>query len=101
MDKTVAMLVVLLAAALEPRAEPRIWELKEPGIWTGWGRSRTDIGSGADEDTIAAALADLRDVAENELIRRAKVIRSLPKDRCPNSKVTPELRRRSACGCTR
>jgi hypothetical protein len=38
MDKTVAMLVVLLAAALEPRAEPRIWELKEPGIWTGLGK---------------------------------------------------------------
>jgi S-DNA-T family DNA segregation ATPase FtsK/SpoIIIE len=90
MGKTVAMLVVLLACALDPRAELRIWELKGTGDLDPLAPVAHRFGSGADEPNIAAALADLRDV-HSELERRAAVIRSLPSDICPHKKVTPEL----------
>lgn len=89
--KTVAMRIVLLAAALCPSAELRVWELKGTGDLEPVSKCCHHYGSGADDDTIAAALESLREVAEVELVRRAKVIRGLPKDRCPESKVTPEL----------
>jgi S-DNA-T family DNA segregation ATPase FtsK/SpoIIIE len=91
MGKTVSLLVVLLAAALDPRCEIRCWELKGTGDLDPIGKVAHRFGSGADDDTITAALADLRDVAENELIRRPKVIRELPTEQVPNRKVTPEV----------
>jgi S-DNA-T family DNA segregation ATPase FtsK/SpoIIIE len=62
MGKTVAMLVVLLAAALDPRAELRIRELKGTGDLDPLAPVAHRLGSGADEPNIAATLADLRDV---------------------------------------
>jgi DNA segregation ATPase FtsK/SpoIIIE, S-DNA-T family len=46
--------------------------------------------AGDDDDDIAYALADLREL-QAELRRRAKVIRDLPRDLCPENKVTPHL----------
>ncbi|MFI2242448.1 hypothetical protein [Streptomyces chrestomyceticus] len=43
--------------------------------------------AGDDEQDIAYALADLRKLP-TELRRRAKVLRNLPKDVCPASKVS-------------
>lgn len=91
--KTVAVRVILLAAALCPLAELRVFELKGTGDLEPVSGCCHHYGSGADDETIAAALDSLREIAETELIRRAKVIRSLPKDKCPDSKVTPELAR--------
>jgi S-DNA-T family DNA segregation ATPase FtsK/SpoIIIE len=90
MGKTVALRNVLLAAALDPTAELHVHELKGTGDLAMLGQVAHAYGSGADDETIAAALADLRTV-HAELDRRARVIKGLPRDVCPDSKVTPEL----------
>ncbi|HEY2550101.1 MAG TPA: cell division protein FtsK [Streptosporangiaceae bacterium] len=90
MGKTVAMLVVLLACALDARCEIRCWELKGTGDLDAMRKVAHRYGSGADVATIEACLADLREM-HRELERRAKVISGLPADLCPNRKVTPEL----------
>ena len=46
--------------------------------------------AGDDDEDIAYALADFRALRE-EMRRRTKVIRGLPRDICPENKVTPEL----------
>ena len=90
MGKTVAMRNVLLAACLDPLAEIHAWELKGTGDLDMIGKVAHAYGSGADDETIEAALADLRRV-HAELDRRAKAIKGLGKDICPDSKVTPQL----------
>ncbi len=87
---TVAMRVVMLAAALDVLAELHIWELKGTGDLEPLARVAHAYGSGADDETIKAALGDLRKLYR-ELERRAKVIRELPTAECPERKVTPEL----------
>jgi DNA segregation ATPase FtsK/SpoIIIE, S-DNA-T family len=89
--KTVAMRVALLAAALDPLAEIHVHELKGTGDLGPLEKVAHRYGSGADDATIEAALADLRQLADVELIRRAKVIKGLPRDLCPDSKITPQL----------
>jgi S-DNA-T family DNA segregation ATPase FtsK/SpoIIIE len=96
--KTVAMRDVLLAAALDPIAEIRCFELKGTGDLDPLEKVAHHFGSGADDETRERCLASLRQVYEVELIRRAKVIKGLPKDLCPDSKVTPELARRKSLG---
>ena len=91
--KTVAMRVALLAAALDPLAEIHVHELKGTGDLGPLEKVAHKYGSGADDATIEAALADLRQLADVELIRRAKVIKGLPRDLCPDSKITPAARR--------
>lgn len=90
MGKTVAIRNVLLAAALDPVAELHVWELKGTGDLGPLAKVAHAYGSGADDDTIEAALADLGRV-HAELERRAKAIKGLPRDLCPESKVTPQL----------
>jgi S-DNA-T family DNA segregation ATPase FtsK/SpoIIIE len=53
--------------------------------------------AGDDDADIAYALADFRALRE-ELRRRTKVIRGLPRDICPESKVTADLARRASLG---
>jgi S-DNA-T family DNA segregation ATPase FtsK/SpoIIIE len=96
--KTVAMRVALLAAALDVLCELRVFELKGTGDLDAVGKVAHAYGSGADDATIEAALASLRQLAEVELIRRAKVIRGLPKDLCPDSKITPQLAAKKSLG---
>jgi len=96
--KTVAMRIVLLAAALHPAAELRIFELKGTGDLDPLGKVAHHFGSGADDETIEACLGSLRQLAEVELVKRAKTIKGLPKDLCPDSKVTPALAARKSLG---
>jgi S-DNA-T family DNA segregation ATPase FtsK/SpoIIIE len=90
MGKTFSMRLPLLAAALDPLAELLVWELKGTGDLEALKRVAADYGSGPDDATAAAALESIRYVYA-DLERRAKVISSLPKDKCPENKVTPEL----------
>ena len=89
--KTVAMRVALLAATLDPLAELHVHELKGTGDLGPLEKVAHRYGSGADDATIEAALADLRQLADVKLVRRAKVIKGLPRDLCPDSKITPQL----------
>ncbi len=90
MGKTFAMRLALLAAALDVRAELHVYDLKGTGDFSVLEPVAYRYRAGDDPDDLAYALADLRDLGA-ELRRRAKVIRGLPRDKCPENKVTPEL----------
>jgi S-DNA-T family DNA segregation ATPase FtsK/SpoIIIE len=96
--KTFALRVLLLACALDPTVQLRIFELKGTGDLSGPGQKCAHhYGSGADDETLADAITSLSDV-HAELVRRAAVIRGLPRDLCPENKVTPELAARRSLG---
>ena len=90
MGKTFLLRLLLLICALDPRAELYAFDFKGTG----------DLGplepvchryrSGEEDEDLEYVLHAMRELKE-ELRRRAKVIRSLPKSRCPESKVTPAL----------
>ncbi|MET7776305.1 FtsK/SpoIIIE domain-containing protein [Streptomyces mirabilis] len=90
MGKTFLLRLLLLIAALDPRAALYAFDFKGTG----------DLGplepvchryrAGEDDEDIEYVLHALRELKE-ELRRRAKVIRNLPRSRCPESKVTPAL----------
>lgn len=90
MGKTFAMRLLLLAAALDVRAELHAYDLKGTGDFGPLEPVCHRYRSGDDDDDIAYALADLREL-QTELRRRAKVIRELPRHLCPENKVTPQL----------
>jgi DNA segregation ATPase FtsK/SpoIIIE, S-DNA-T family len=75
MGKTFALRV--LAAALDPTARLRVWELKGTGDLAAMEHVAHEYGSGADEATIEACLASARAVYA-ELDDRAAQIRTLP-----------------------
>jgi len=97
MGKTFLLRLLLLIAALDPRAQLLAFDFKGTG----------DLGplepvchryrSGEEDDDLLYVLHAMRELKE-ELRRRAKVIRSLPKSRCPESKVTPALASDKALG---
>jgi S-DNA-T family DNA segregation ATPase FtsK/SpoIIIE len=96
--KTFALRIVLLAAALDPTVQLRIFELKGTGDLSGPGeKCAHHYGTGADDDTLQACLDSLREI-KTELDTRAKTIRELPREVCPENKVTPELARRKGLG---
>jgi DNA segregation ATPase FtsK/SpoIIIE, S-DNA-T family len=97
MGKTMALRLLVLFAALDVRAELRVWELKGTGDLSCAEHVAYSYGSGADDGTLQACLADVREVAR-ELDRRAKTIRGLPRDICPENKVTPELSSKKSLG---
>ncbi|MDI2127799.1 FtsK/SpoIIIE domain-containing protein [Yinghuangia seranimata] len=97
MGKTFALRVLLLAAALDVTAELLVFELKGTGDLSPLEKVAADYASGPDDETCERALESLRYVYK-ELERRAKVIASLPKDVCPENKVTAGLAARKSLG---
>ncbi len=71
MGKTMALRLLGLFAALDVRAELRVWELKGTGDLSCAEHVAYSYGSGADDATLAACLADVREVAA-ELDKRAR-----------------------------
>ncbi len=96
--KTFAMRVFMLAAALDPSVQLRVFELKGTGDLSALETVAHHYGSGSDDDVIAACVASLRQLVQDELPRRAKVIRQLPKDICPENKITAQLAARKELG---
>jgi S-DNA-T family DNA segregation ATPase FtsK/SpoIIIE len=90
MGKTFAMRLALLAAALDVRAELHVYDLKGTGDFSVLEPVAHRYRAGDDQDDLAYAMADLREL-HADLRRRAKVIRELPRDKCPENKVTAEL----------
>ncbi|MEU7384947.1 cell division protein FtsK [Streptomyces sp. NPDC042207] len=90
MGKTFLLRLLLLIAALDPRTQLYGFDFKGTG----------DLGplepvchryrSGEEDEDLVYVLHAMREL-KDELRRRAKVIRGLPKHRCPESKVTPAL----------
>ena len=95
--KTFALRVLLTAAALDPFAQLRIFELKGTGDLGPFEPVAHHYASGADDDAISACVASLREL-HRELDTRARTIRGLPRHLVPESKVTPELSRRKSLG---
>ncbi|MEV6331464.1 cell division protein FtsK [Streptomyces sp. NPDC051909] len=90
MGKTFLMRLLLLIAALDPRAEIHAYDFKGTGDFGALEPVCHRYRAGEDDEDIEYVVASLRELRE-ELRRRAKVIKSLPRSRCPESKVTPEL----------
>ncbi|MER5610759.1 cell division protein FtsK [Streptomyces sp. NPDC002215] len=90
MGKTFLMRLLLLIAALDPRAELHAFDFKGTGDFGALEPVCHRYRAGEDDDDMQYVVESLRELRE-ELRRRAKVIKSLPRTRCPESKVTPEL----------
>ncbi len=90
MGKTFAMRLALLAAALDTRAELHAYDLKGTGDLSVLEPVAYRYRAGDDDHDIAYGLQDLRELS-SELRRRAKTVRGLPRDLCPENKVTPHL----------
>jgi S-DNA-T family DNA segregation ATPase FtsK/SpoIIIE len=90
MGKTFLMRLFLLIAALDPRAEIYGFDFKGTGDFGALEPVCHRYRAGDDDDDLVYVLNALRELRE-ELRRRAKVIKSLPRTRCPESKVTPDL----------
>ncbi|MEV1023523.1 cell division protein FtsK [Streptomyces sp. NPDC050264] len=98
MGKTFLLRLWLLIAALDPRAELHTYDMKGTGDLDPVGNAVSHRhAAGDDDETIQYALNDFRALRE-ELRRRTKVIRSLPRDICPESKVTSELASKRTLG---
>ncbi|NEE37965.1 cell division protein FtsK [Streptomyces sp. SID7982] len=98
MGKTFLLRLLLLIAALDSRAEVHTYDLKGTGDLDPVGeRVSHRHRAGDDDEDIEYALEDLR-ALRTELRRRAKMIRSLPRDICPESKVTSELANKKELG---
>ncbi|WP_326712169.1 cell division protein FtsK [Streptomyces sp. NBC_01474] len=90
MGKTFLMRLFLLIAALDPRAEVHAFDFKGTGDFGALEPICHRYRAGEEDEDILYALESLREL-KAELRRRAKVIKALPRSRCPESKVTPEL----------
>jgi DNA segregation ATPase FtsK/SpoIIIE, S-DNA-T family len=90
MGKTFFMRVLMLGAILDPRTELHVHELKGTGDLLPFAPIAHVCRSGDDPDDIRALLADVKAI-QAEMRRRSKVIKSLPRDVCPESKVTDTL----------
>jgi S-DNA-T family DNA segregation ATPase FtsK/SpoIIIE len=97
MGKTFALRLVLLAATLDPRAWVLPFDLKGTGDLSALESVAYRYRAGDDEEDIEYAIAAMRQMRV-ELRRRTKVIRELPRDLCPENKVTPELAARKSLG---
>ncbi|RSM65754.1 cell division protein FtsK [Amycolatopsis sp. WAC 01376] len=97
MGKTVSLREILLIAALDPRSVIYAYDLKGTGDLSALAQVCHGYGVGDDPEDIETAVVELRALRE-ELRRRAKVIRNLPEDVCPDNKVTPALASRKDLG---
>ncbi|MGJ5805090.1 cell division protein FtsK [Streptomyces europaeiscabiei] len=98
MGKTFLLRLLLLIAALDPRAELHTYDMKGTGDLDPVGDAVSHRhAAGDDDESIEYCLNDFRALRE-ELRRRTKVIRSLPRDVCPESKVTSTLADKRSLG---
>ncbi|MGX1475822.1 UNVERIFIED_CONTAM: S-DNA-T family DNA segregation ATPase FtsK/SpoIIIE [Streptomyces canus] len=98
MGKTFLLRLLLLIAALDPRAEVHSYDMKGTGDLDPVGNNVSHRhAAGDDDEAILYALGDFRALRE-ELRRRVKVIRSLPRDICPENKVTSQLADKRSLG---
>ncbi|MFG2060458.1 cell division protein FtsK [Micromonospora sp. NPDC048871] len=90
MGKTFSLRLAMLGAALDPRAWILAFDLKGTGDLSPLEPISHRYRAGDEDEDIAYGLAAMREI-RTELRRRTKVIRELPRDLCPENKVTPDL----------
>lgn len=96
--KTFALRILLLAAAMDPTAELHTWEFKGTGDFSSFEPISHSYGSGPGDDATVEGCLDALTYVYGELDRRARVINGLPKDICPENKVTPALAAKRSLG---
>jgi S-DNA-T family DNA segregation ATPase FtsK/SpoIIIE len=97
MGKTFALRVIVLGGVLHAIVEMHVFELKGTGDLSAVENCCHAYASGADDEAIEACMSSLRYLYA-ELNTRAATIRKLPKDLCPENKVTPELAEKRSLG---
>ncbi len=97
MGKTFALRELLLIAALDARVQLHCYDLKGTGDLSPLEPVAHCYGVGDEDDEIEAALGNMR-ALRTELRRRTRVIRELPRDLCPENKITPELAGKPSLG---
>jgi S-DNA-T family DNA segregation ATPase FtsK/SpoIIIE len=97
MGKTFLLRLLLLIAALDLISEIHAYDLKGTGDLSPLECVAHRYRAGDDEEDIAYGLAGMR-ALQQELRRRARVIRNLPRTICPENKVTPELAAKRSLG---
>ncbi|WP_396230981.1 cell division protein FtsK, partial [Frankia sp. EI5c] len=95
--KTSAVRVLLLACGLDPTCETWVFNLKGTGDLDAAEKFAHRYVTGIDDPSIEAALIALRDLRA-EVVRRAAALKNLPKDLCPDGKVTRALANRRSLG---
>lgn len=88
--KTFCLRILLLIAALDPRCKVFAFDKKGSGDLSPLTHVAHAYSVGDEDDVVERDVAIMRGI-QRDMQRRYKVIRSLPKDRCPETKVTPEL----------
>ncbi|WP_405783223.1 cell division protein FtsK [Streptomyces sp. NBC_01378] len=96
--KTFALRILLLAAAMDPTCELHTFEFKGTGDFSAFRAISHSYGSGPGDDATVEACVDSLEYVYEELDRRARVINGLPKDLCPENKVTPQLAAKKSLG---
>ena len=96
--KTFALRVLLTAAALDPFAQLRIFELKGTGDLGAVRAGRAPLRQRRRRRRDRRAAWRRCGSCTGELDTRARTIRGLPRHLVPESKVTPELSRRKSLG---
>lgn len=90
MGKTFALRLALLGACLDPRSWIYAFDLKGTGDLGPLEPVAHRYRAGDEDEDIEYGLTAMREV-RTELRRRTKVIRELPRDVCPENKVTDDL----------
>lgn len=90
MGKTAFVRLLLLAAALDPRAELHCYNMKGGSDYRALAAVCKAYRSGTDPEDFEALVADLEGLSV-EMARRYKVFDGLPETDCPEGKVTAAL----------
>lgn len=88
--KTSSVRVLVCGAALDPTVELWLHEHKGSGDLDALEPVARRFVSGLDDESIAYAADSLRQLRA-EVLRRVKVLKSLPRDLCPDKRVTREI----------
>lgn len=97
MGKTFTMRELALVAGMDPRTRVYLFDGKGTGDLSPLAPFAHYIGVGDEEEDILEQLDIMRGLRE-EMRRRARVIRDLPREECPESKVTSALADRRDLG---
>jgi S-DNA-T family DNA segregation ATPase FtsK/SpoIIIE len=97
MGKTFALREFLLVGALDVRCVIYAYDLKGTGDLSCMQLVAHCYGVGDEEEDIRQQLSEMRALRE-EMRRRTKVIRGLPREECPENKVTTDLASRRSLG---
>jgi S-DNA-T family DNA segregation ATPase FtsK/SpoIIIE len=97
MGKTFAIRELLLVAGLDPRSKVYAFDLKGTGDLAPTALFAHVYGVGDEDEEIAEQLVAMRALRQ-EMRRRAKVIRGLSHEECPDNKVTDALANRRELG---